>query len=164
MIFIEKIILLVNLYADNAGRLPPSPDLTNGKRRGSSRLPIGQPLIGILEPLEGLRGTRVRVLIRVNLFTEVRKQLVQKKEAAKEHRRRRRPAPALRRRSGYPASCRRPSAGVEPTTKTLPIWGEDRRGAARAAATEAPIVATEGRSRAASAAAGKTRRRQRIHD
>jgi hypothetical protein len=63
-------VLLVNLYTDNAGRFPPSPDLTNGKRRGSSRLPIGQPLIGILEPLEGLRGTRVGILIRVNLFTE----------------------------------------------------------------------------------------------
>jgi hypothetical protein len=62
--------VLVNLYTDNAGRLPPSPDLTNGKRRGSSRLPIGQPLVGVLEPLEGLRGTRVGILIRVNLFAE----------------------------------------------------------------------------------------------
>jgi hypothetical protein len=66
----EKMVLLVNLYTDNAGRLPPSPDLTIGKRRGRSRLPIGQPLKGILEPLEGLRGTRVGILIRVNLFTE----------------------------------------------------------------------------------------------
>jgi hypothetical protein len=65
--------VLVNLYTDNAGRLPPSPDLTNGKRWGSSRLPIGQPLIGVLEPLEGLRGTGMGILIRVNLFAESKK-------------------------------------------------------------------------------------------
>ncbi len=46
-------------------------------------------------------------------------------------------------RSGYLVSCRRPTVGLEPATKTLPTGGEDRRGAARAAATEGPFVATE---------------------
>jgi hypothetical protein len=86
--------------------------------------------------------------------------LPKKRCRQRDSRSRRRPDPARsRRRSGYPASCRRPSAGAEPATKTLPRRGEDQRGAAGAAATEGPTVATEGRSRAASAAVGATGKR-----
>jgi hypothetical protein len=73
----------------------------------------------------------------------------------RDSRRHRRPDPAhRRRRSGSPASCRCPSVGAEPATKTLPRGGGDRCGAARAVATVGPTVDTEGRLRAASTAAG----------
>jgi hypothetical protein len=70
-------------------------------------------------------------------------------------------SPPRHRRSGSPASCRRPSVGAEPATKTLPKGGEDRHGAARAVATVGPTVDTEGRSRAARAAAGAVGKRRR---
>jgi hypothetical protein len=70
-------------------------------------------------------------------------------------RRLRRPDPARRhRRSSSPASCRCPSAGADPVTKTPPRGGGDRGVTARAAATVGPTVDREGRSKAASAAAG----------
>ncbi len=71
-------------------------------------------------------------------------------------RRLRRPDPARRRRhrrSGSLASCRRPSAGADPATKTLPRGGGPGRGSARGG-NVGPTVDREGRSKAASSAAG----------
>jgi hypothetical protein len=62
-----------------------------------------------------------------------------KKRRLRDSRRRRRPDGARRHHSGYPASCRRLITGEVPATRTLPMLG-----AARAAATEAPTVATQG--------------------
>jgi hypothetical protein len=77
-------------------------------------------------------------------------------------RRLRHPDPS-RRRSGSLASFRRPSEGADPGTKTLPRGGEFRGAAVRAAATVVPTlvptVDREGRSEAASVAAGAAGRK-----
>ncbi len=86
--------------------------------------------------------------------------LPRKRSRQRGSRRLRRPDPARRhRRSGSLASYRRPSEGADPDTKTLPRGGEDRGVASRAAATVGPTVDREGRSEAASAAAGAAGRK-----
>jgi hypothetical protein len=71
------------------------------------------------------------------------------------NRRPRRPDPSRRRRrSGSPASFRRPREDLDPDIKTVPRGGEEQSSAMRVVATVVPTVGREGRSEGASAAAG----------
>jgi len=73
--FAEKIYgnsLLVCMHADDLGRFtvpfcPLAIGRADSQDSASSGLSLGQPLVGVVKPLEGLRSPGVGILIRVHL-------------------------------------------------------------------------------------------------
>ncbi len=112
--------------------------LTSNASRVSARKLMADLAKGCEDAEPAAKRTRLESVIPVPAPAK-------KKEAAKGQLTPKPPGPIHRRRSGYPASCRRPSVGGVLATRTPHTGGEALPGTALAAEIAGPTAATEGR-------------------